>query len=145
MTSLGDLSELSKEDLLARIAELEEVQHKSQVDGRIAQFSEDWKEHPALLKVIREIMLSDDGGPALLLSEEGSDSDEPEKLTATDIVERLMAVVPKPSVKLSEQGQQMLGEEVHPADRDDKGTVQERADAARKAMGLDPKRLPRAD
>jgi len=143
MTTLGDLGDVSTEALLARIAELEEAQHKSQVEARLAAFSEDWQEQPALMKVIREIMLSDDGGPALLLSEDGSD--EPQKLTASDIVERIMAVVPKPTVKLSEQGTRMLSEDKHPADRDDKGTVQERADEARRKMGLDMKRLPRAD
>lgn len=131
------------EALMARIAELEEAQHRSQVESRISALSEDWGEYPALMKVAKEIMLADDGGPALLLSEEGSD--EAQKLTATDIVEKLMAAMPKSSVKLSEQGTRMLSEDKHPADRDDKGTVEERAARARAEMGLDIKKLPRAD
>jgi hypothetical protein len=136
-------SEVSTEALLARIAELEEAQHKAQVESRIAAFSEDWKDHPALLKCIQEIMLSDDGGPALLLSEEGSD--DTQKLTASDIVERVMAAVPKPSIQLSEQVVKPMMDDPHPATHGDQLSVEERAAAARKAMGLDNKRLPRVD
>lgn len=93
-------------------------------------------EHPGLLKEIRNIMLSDDGQPALMLSEDGSG--KAESLTASDIVERIIAAMPKKDdrIALSEQAfnAEPGSHDGRPGDGDK--TVDERTAEAFNALGI---------
>lgn len=110
---------------LRRYDDLEERMHVREVTDEIAAMQHDGVP-PSVCKVAEEVMLADDGGMALLLSEDGT---EPAAITASDIVRRVVAAVPR--VSLSERV----------TDRDTKGarplpdageelTLEERADDA---------------
>lgn len=96
------------EDVKAKLARLEELEAKvreTQVEARVAEFSEaGLGQYPGFLKAVRELMLADDGGPAaVLLSEDGG---ERTGITVTEIVERLVDGLPRDEegkFKLSEQ------------------------------------------
>lgn len=62
----------------------------------------------AFLKTARRLMLADDGGPALLLSEEAENGETKQiRLSSTDIVEQLVAALP------TEDGKLKLSEQIH--------------------------------
>ncbi len=111
---------------------------KSEVDSRIAELKEmGLEQHPGLLKVIQEIYLSDDGGTALLLSQEGED--EKKKFSASQIVDRLLDALPKKDEKiaLSTQVVEPDKDKKPPVDTDDELPLEERLEGARKFLGLE--------
>ena len=88
---------------LARLAELEQRDREHSVEKRI----EDLKalglsEFPGFLKTVRSLLLADQGGTALSLSEDGG---EAKSLTVSDIVNQLVDALPTEDgrIKLSEQ------------------------------------------
>ena len=94
---------LSIEEIEDRITRSEEMERKLQVRD-VNDRAKAWVGEgvpPAVVETAKAIMLDDDGGPALLLSQEEG---EPERLTASDIVERIVAKVPR--LKLSSERQQ---------------------------------------
>ena len=91
---------------------------------------------PGFLKTARQIMLSDDGHvAALLLSDDGKE--EKEKVTATDIVTRLIDSLPKTEegkIELSAQLDLGNGEHERPAE-DNVVPFEDRLKEARQALG----------
>jgi hypothetical protein len=113
VTNVGDsTTELTLSEMQDRMAqiekenrELKEADRRKTVESRVKEIGEmGLSEHPGLLKEIRNIMLSDDGQPALMLSEEGRGEDAQE-LTATAVVERVIQAMPTKDgrIALSEQ------------------------------------------
>jgi hypothetical protein len=99
-----------------KLGSLEEEVKARRVDDRITELKKlGLAEHTGLLKTVRSIMLCDDGGPALLLSEEQEDGEtEVSKLTATGVVDLLIDSLPKKDGKIA------LSEQVLVEDADDK-------------------------
>ena len=91
---------------------------------------------PGFLKTARQIMLSDDGNvAALLLSDDGSD--QKEKVTATDIVTRLVNSLPKTEegkIELSAQLDLGTGDHERPSE-DNVVPFEDRLKEARQALG----------
>lgn len=119
---------------------LREAQKKEAVEQRVKEFGElGLSEHPGLLKEIRDIMLSDDGGPALMLSEEGKTGSQ--ELTATQIVERIIEAFPKKDGKIALSEQAFTpapgsDDGRPPADASGEKSVQEKTNEALAELGL---------
>ena len=113
-------------DRLQRYDDLEERMHIREVED----VTRAWQEAgvpPAVCVAAKQLMLADDGGPALLLSEEGKD--EPSRLTATEIVKRVVETVPKLDLHDRVTRESTAGE--RPDDDTDKElSLEERADDA---------------
>lgn len=112
--SLSEVQEQNRQ-LAEENSQLKEKGRREGVEKRIKEIGElGLSEHPGLLKEIRSVMLSDDGKPALLLSEDGSGKNEQQQ-TASDIVERIVKAMP------TKDGRIMLGEQAfsHTTDSDD--------------------------
>lgn len=92
-------------------------------------------DYPGFMGVVEEIMLADAGVNTLNLSE------DQDGITASDVVERLIAALPKKDDKivLSEQAT-LLENDVKPADVEKPKTVEERAAVAREFLGLNQKK-----
>ena len=110
---MGDSTqELTLSEAQDRMRQLEEENlrlqreaRRNSVEQRVKELGElGLSQHPGLLKEVRNIMLSDDGQPALMLSEDGNGA-SPTSQTATQIVERIIEAMPKKEGKiaLSEQ------------------------------------------
>lgn len=132
------LSEDQAFEKLQRLGELERKNRITEVDERIKSWQTGaLKEQPALLKKARDIMLSDDGHTALLLSEHNENGESTQekgaKRTATEIVEDLMeAFDAKPAVNLSEQ-HAFRPNDTRPGEEK---PVKERADKALAELGM---------
>ncbi len=111
------MTELDPQEMAAELERLREQnsalmaeRRRDEVIDKVTSLSEDWGDHPNFLGTVRDILLSDDGGTALLLSEYddagAATSSDPKKMTATEIVDRLIGAMPKPQVHLSEQAHQ---------------------------------------
>jgi len=83
------LSEDEVEARLARYDELERDVKKNRIDEAVREW-EEAKKSPALVKAAKAILMADDGTVALNLSEDGKEV----SLTASDIVNRLVAAAP---------------------------------------------------
>lgn len=113
-----ELSEAAKtalEAANARIAELEATveterskSHKRAVNDRIEGLSKiGFAEYPGFLTKVREIMLADDGGAALNLSEEDGATTT---MTATEVIDAVLDALPKEALdKLRGQAEDPLG------------------------------------
>lgn len=99
-----ELSEDAKqlfESMNGRLAQAEAENRSFRVDRRIDELSDmGLSEYPGFLKEIRDVMLADDGGTALLLSEEVEGETKEVKLTATNIIDRLVEALPKEGDKI---------------------------------------------
>lgn len=92
-----DLSEA--QSVIARqqeqIDKLQEQVKMSSVKERIEELKKvGLSEYPGFLKEVEKLMLADDGGEALLLSESVEGENVTSTLTATEIVDRLIAALP---------------------------------------------------
>jgi hypothetical protein len=138
---LGDTLNLSDDEVQARLSKLEILEARDKVrtvDEKIREWQEaGFKEQPALLVVVRDIMLSDDEHTALLLSEheeDGTPKGDRQGVTATEIVERLMGAAKPAELNLSEQ-HSMNGDRDRPdADTSKELSRKEKADAAREYL-----------
>ncbi len=86
------------ESLMAENESLQEEKRKQRVNERIDELKGlGLDKHPGFLKTVRDIYLSDDGGPAVVLnlSDEQGNVVESKEQTATDIVDRLLAALPR--------------------------------------------------
>ena len=72
---------------------------EGEVEQTIDGYKQKWGDHPVLLTKLREMMLSDDGGAVLMLSEDGKDK----VFTVSDVIETIMTSLPAPDLRLSEQ------------------------------------------
>lgn len=127
------MPELTQEQLLARIAELETRDRERSVGEKITALSQDFGDAPAFLKTIEDIMLSDDGGTALLLSDE--ETGQPRGVTATELVERILEALPKP-VKLSEQQIDLSATSAARRPDDKEPSVEDKASAVVEWLGV---------
>jgi hypothetical protein len=109
----------------------------SEADKRVAELEElGLKDRPGFLKLYRQVMLSDDGGPAVvLLSDNGSDK---ERLTAKAILDRAIdALTVDGKVVLSDQHLASGNDDPPPATADgEQKPVADRVADARAALGL---------
>lgn len=96
------------DDVKAKLDRLEELEAKvrvAEVDGRVEELKVlGLSEYPGFLKTVRDLLLADDGGPAVVMLSE--DSEAKQGLTVTDIVNRLVEALPREEeggFKLSDQ------------------------------------------
>lgn len=80
----------------ARIAELtgtterlSSTVQKNEVDAYLDSLSDDFKDHPGVLKVVRDAMLEDDLGPAIVSEKFSEDGNTEVSLSVTDILKRV--------------------------------------------------------
>ncbi len=150
MSSINDLNGLNLSDLpddvraaveamQERNRELERKNREEAVEAQIKAWGELGLSDTAFLKTARRIMLSDEGATAALLL---SDNENPrdEKVTATEIVERLVNALPK-----SEEGKIELAAQVDvgpgpghhqkPPETDEPAPFEDRLAEARQFLG----------
>lgn len=105
--------------------------HKRNVDDKILKLSEKgFEEFPSVLKKARELMLADDSGTALLLSEtddEGKPTGKERGMTVTEVVDSIFDSFPTTDDGKLDLGEQHLGslglsEERRATTRDDSDT-----------------------
>lgn len=92
-----ELSELKTraEEAENRAKEAERKSRQADVEKRVIELSEaGLKAFPGFLKEARQVMLSDDGGPAVLMLSE-KEGETPKEMSATQIVESLIDSLPK--------------------------------------------------
>jgi hypothetical protein len=136
-----DLSEEKIEQLRAEFSEslassqsenetLRKRVHEMEVEKRVEELkSLGFSSQAGLLGTIRDLMLADNGKPALVLSEEGNDV----SLSATDIIDRIVDAMPKTdkgSVDFGEQALQVDEGEQPPSTTDDTNLSEEDASQA---------------
>lgn len=134
---LSDETRAALSDILNENAELKARTRKSEVDARIDELKElGLNERPSALKLYREVMLSDDSGPAVvLLSEDGK---EKEKLTATSILDRFIEAIKgsDDKVVLSDQALVTGDDDKPPADAGNEASLEDRVAKAKAELGL---------
>lgn len=143
LSELSDEARAAVEALVNKNTELEtenrdlsRTSRQAQVENKVKELGElGLSEWPGFLKTVRQILLSDDGATAaLLLSDDGKTE---EKVTATEIVEKLIAAMPKSEEgKLELSGQASLGNGDHtPPAEDNVIPFEDRYKEARQALG----------
>jgi hypothetical protein len=143
LSELSDEARAAVEALVNKNTELESTNRdlsrtsrEATAEKRVQELGElGLSEWPGFLKTVRQILLSDDGATAaLLLSDDGKTE---EKVTATEIVEKLVAAMPKSEEgKLELSGQASLGNGDHTKpDEDNVIPFEDRLKEARQALG----------
>lgn len=99
---------------------------------------------PAVVEEAKLMKLADDGGPALLLSETVDGKKHEEKLSASEIVDRIVSKVPR--IKEDAEGVATVVTHLSEGEKPDEDTgkelsLEERAAAARKELGLSEDQL----
>lgn len=122
-----DLMEIQLAEMASELETLRREKHERTVEKKIDELKARWSDAPALLSEAQDLMLADAGEPVvtLMLSEEGGSPQET-GLTVTDVVERLLAVVPDLKTDLSEQHSKRDAGK-RPDDEEKELTDQERA------------------
>lgn len=114
---LSDETRAVLADVLKENADLKSRNRVAEVDQRIEQLKElGLNERPSALKLYRDVMLSDDGGPAvILLSDEG---EEKKQLSAVEILDQFIVAIKgsDEKVALSEQALVTGDDDKPPAD-----------------------------
>lgn len=121
---------------------------KGEITAKVDRLKEmGFAEMPGFLAEYRDILLSDDGEPAMvLLSHDDNDNETGRTtLTATEIADRLIAAIPtddKGKILFSGQGldtgtTERPAETEAEAEDEDTRSVEERTEAAGKALGVD--------
>lgn len=88
---LSDEARQRIQGILAENEELKRTTRESQVNDRIAALEAlGLKERPGALKFYRQVMLSDDGGPAIILFSDSDDPEKKERLTALEVLDRFI-------------------------------------------------------
>lgn len=110
---------------------------EAEVDKRIAELEDlGLKDRPGALKLYRQIALSDDQGPAVvLLSDNGTQKEE--TLTACEILDRFIDACKGPDGKVTLSDQAIVSGNDHkpPADAGEEKPLAERVREAREALG----------
>lgn len=134
---LSDETRAALSEILNENAELRARNRESEVDARIDELKElGLNERPSALKLYREVTLSDDSGPAVvLLSDDGK---EKEKLTATQILDRFIEAVKGSDGKvvLSDQALVTGDDTKPPANADGEAPLEDRVAKAKAELGL---------
>jgi len=145
-----ELSEEVRERVENQLSERDERINKLEGevrDRRVHDTIERYKkmglgEWPGFLKKVRALMLSDDGGTALLLSEERDGETVKERATVSQVVEQLVSSIPKDEdtgkIKFGDQllGSVSLAEETKPKEDEDEATQDEKSEAAADFLGM---------
>ncbi len=120
------------------LAKLRAEARKSEVESRIAELKElGLEQHPGLLKVLKNIYMSDDGEVALLLSEEGNSSKS--RVTASQIADSIVDALPKEGEKIALSAQAPTKEEADvkpPVDANEEIKLEDRVKATREFLNL---------
>ncbi len=114
--------------------------HAMEVEKRVGELKEiGFSDFPGLLSEIRNIMLADDGKPALILSEESENGETSEvTLNASEIVERIVDALPKEGDRLAFAEQAIVTEDhSRPSSNVDESDVEDRAREIAKSLGRD--------
>jgi len=132
-----ELAETRADEYRAVAEERARELRQAGIEDKLAEYATKFGGQPALMKVVRDVLLSDDGGTALLLSEEGA-GQEVERLSATEIVDRVLETLEAPRVDLSEDPMHKFvpGDEKHPVDRDKTPSLDDRVSSARDYLGV---------
>lgn len=134
---LSDEQRAAIQSLVEENARLSAVSREADADRRIVELSDDLglKERPGFLKFYRQVMLSDDGGPAaVLLSEDNSGSNE--QVTALEILDRALEALKGSDGKvvLSDQALVSGNDNRPPASEGDDTSVEDRLADAKQAL-----------
>lgn len=134
---LSDEARQAIQSVLDENASLRARTREQEADARVEELKGlGLSERPGFLKFYRSIMLSDDGGPAVvLLSDNGT---EKERLTALDVLDRAVeALKVEDKIVLSDQALASGNDNPPPANADDENKpLEERVEAAKAALGL---------
>ena len=132
---LSDDARAAFQNVLDENATLRATTRESEADRRIGELEEmGLKDRPGALKFYRQVMLSDDGGPAaVLLSDDGS---EKERLTALEILDRFLDSIKDADNKviLSDQHLASGHDDKPPLDAGAERPVEERIAETREAL-----------
>lgn len=137
LSELPDDARAEVEALQEENRKLERTARKGEVEEKVNKWGDELglSAMPGFLKQVRQILLSDDGNTAaLLLSDDGKSE---EKVTATDIVTRLIESLPKTEagkIELAAQVDLGAGDHERPAETDNK-PFEDRLKEARQALG----------
>jgi hypothetical protein len=137
LSALSDDDRAAVEAVINKNRELERETRKAKVEETVNKWGDELglSAMPGFLKTARQILLSDDGNvAALLLSDDGKAE---EKVTATDIVTRLIESLPKTEagkIELAAQVDLGSGDHERPSE-DDERPLEERLREARQALG----------
>ncbi len=134
---LSDETRAALQGILNENAELQKQARERTVDQRIDELKElGLNERPSALKLYRSVMLSDDGGPAVvLLSDDGQ---EKEQLNAVQILDRFIEAIKgsDEKVALSDQALVTGDDEKPPADASKEQPVADRVTAMKAELGI---------
>lgn len=129
------------ESLQAENESLQDEKRKARIGERMAELDQmGLDKHPGFLRKVREIYASDDGGAALVLNlsdESGNPTGEKVKQTATEIVDSLIAALPKDKdqkILLSDQHLLTDGQHVAPPEGDEGMSHEDKVKAARETL-----------
>lgn len=134
---LSDEQRAAFQSILEENAQLSAKTREADADARISELEEmGLKEKPGFLKLYREVMLSDDGGPAVVVFSD--DSEEKEKLTAVEILDRALDALKddEGKVALSDQALVSGNDNPPPADASEELALDDRVSEVKKALGL---------
>ena len=94
LSALPEESRARIQSILDENATLQRENRTSKVDQRIEELKAltgiNLSDRPGALKLYRQVMLSDDGGPAIVLFSDEQDEEKKERLTALDILDRFI-------------------------------------------------------
>ena len=133
---LSDEQRAAFQSILDENATLSASARESDAEKRISELEEmGLKERPGFLKLYREVMLSDDGGAAVVLLSDGEDK---EKLTAIEILDRALDALKtdEGQVALSDQALVSGNDNPPPADASEELALDDRVAEVKKALGL---------
>jgi hypothetical protein len=103
---MSDDARTAIQSVLDEHAQLRASARNADVDRRVDELKGlGLEERPGFLKLYRSVMLSDDGGPAVVLSEEGQ---EKERLTALEILDRTVEALKNDEGKLNLSDQHLV-------------------------------------
>lgn len=133
---LSDEQRAAFQSILDENATLSASARESDAEKRVSELEEmGLKERPGFLKLYREVMLSDDGGAAVVLLSDGQDK---EKLTAIEILDRALDALKtdEGQVALSDQALVSGNDNPPPADASEELALDDRVAEVKKALGL---------
>jgi hypothetical protein len=134
---LSDEQRAAFQSILEENAALSAKAREADVDARVSELEEmGLKERPGFLKLYREVMLSDDGGAAVVVFSDASE--EKEKLTAVEILDRALDALKddEGKVALSDQALVSGNDTPPPADASEELELDDRVSEVKKALGL---------
>lgn len=133
---LSDEQRAAFQSILDENAQLSAKTREADADARISELEAmGLKDRPGFLKLYREVMLSDDGGPAVVVF---SDSEEKESITALEILDRALDALKddEGQVALSDQALVSGNDNPPPADASEELALDDRVSEVKKALGL---------